>query len=129
MRVGLTVWNGRISPVMDAAGELLVVECTDGGWEAVQRVPLGQAGHMRIARLIGTLGLDALVCGAVSRRFGAMLADQQMTLIAWVTGEVDTVLGALMNGTLQDECYRMPGCGRAGRGAGRRQRRSRGGGR
>ena len=129
MRAGLTIWEGRISPVMDTAGELLVVDGDESGWTTIRRVPLGGAGHTRTGRLLGTLGLDVLVCGAVSRGFAAMLAELDMRVIPWVTGELESVLEALSNGTLEDDCHRMPGCGRAGRGAGRGRGRRRGGGR
>ncbi len=114
---------------MDTAGELLVVDRREDAWATVRRVPLGEAGHMRVVRLLGTLGLDVLVCGAVSRRFAAMLADLDMTVMPWVTGDLESVLAALTEGTLGEDRYRMPGCRHDGRGAGRGRGRRRGGGR
>ena len=127
MRVGLTVWNGRISPVMDTAGELLVAEVGENGWRTLRSVPLGERGRMRTGRVLGSLNLDAVVCGAVSRGFAETLADLNVTVIAWVAGEVESVLDALADGTFESDCFRMPGCGRAGRGSGRGRGRRRGG--
>ena len=73
MRVGLTVWDSRISPVADAASEVLVVRRDDAEWVSEDRVRLPNGGHGRAAAAISALDLDVLVCGAVSRRFAAML--------------------------------------------------------
>jgi len=123
MRVGIPIWNGRVSPVLDTAERVIVVD-TEAGANAVreevalapQRLPL------RTTR-IAELRLDLLVCGAVSRPLAEMLAAAGVRLEPWISGEVEDVLGALTTGQLDRPRYRMPGCC-GGRGQGRGRGRS-----
>jgi len=131
MRVGLTVWDTRISPVADTATELLVAACDGGTWVTERRVSLGGEGHGRMAARIAGLELDVLVCGAVSRRFAALLEQCGVRVIPWVAGEWQDVLEALVRGELTADRFVMAGCARRRRGGGgggpRRGRRSGGG--
>lgn len=129
MRVGLTVWDSRISPVADAAAEVLVVRRDDGEWVSEDRVRLPNAGHGRAAAAISALDLDVLVCGAVSRRYAAMLEQAGVRVLAWVAGEWRDVLEALSDGELTSDRFIMAGCGRRRRGGGAVRGRHRGGGR
>jgi len=126
MRVGITAWNGRVSPVLDAAGEILVVDLPGRG--AGERRPLsGGTVRERADEIVG-LRLDALICGAVSRPLGSLLSAAGVNLVPWVAGEVDEVLAAFEAGGLVDPSFVMPGCGRrAGRRMWRRGLRDGGG--
>ncbi len=125
MRVGLTVWDTRISPVADTATEVLVAQCDGATWATERRVPLGGEGHGRMAGRIAALELDVLVCGAVSRRFGALLEQSGVRVLPWVAGEWQDVLDAVASGELTPDRFVMAGCGRR-RGSGRNDRRGRG---
>ncbi len=129
MRVGLTVWDTRISPVADTATELLVAQCDGTTWTTERRVPLGGEGHGRMAGKIAGLELDVLVCGAVSRRFGAALEQSGVRVLPWVTGDWQDVLEALVSGQLTPDRFVMAGCGRRRRGGGPRDGRQSGPGR
>lgn len=127
MRVGIPIWNGRVSPVLDTAERVVVVDTEAEDGEIRQEVALEPRRLPLRAARIAELGLDLLVCGAVSRPLAEMLAAAGVRLEAWVAGEVEEVLGALTTGQLDRPRYRMPGCceGR-GRGAGLGQGRGRG---
>ncbi len=126
MRVGLTVWNTRISPVADTATELLVAECDGSVWKTDLRVSLGNEGYGRMAKRIAGLELDVLVCGAVSRRFAAHLEQSGVRVLPWVAGEWQDVLEALASGELTHDRFVMAGCGRRRRGPGLNDGRGRG---
>ena len=120
MRVGIAIWGTKISPVLDASEEILVVELSGTERSDIETVGLGGWGMMRRARLIGDLGLDTLICGALSDRLAGFLAWTGVRVIPWVSGDVEEVLSAFVDGKLSGQRFAMPGCrGGGGRGLGR----------
>jgi predicted Fe-Mo cluster-binding NifX family protein len=108
--VALPVWGGRISPVFDAAGHLLVVEA-EGGMEVDRReVPLEDGPLPSRARRLSELGVDVLICGAISRTLVDLLEDAGIKVVPWISGEPDPVLAAYLEGGLPDSGFTMPGC-------------------
>lgn len=120
MRVGITAWNGRVSPVLDGAERIRIVELARSGEGAVEVVGLSGRTPSERAQEIVSLGLDALICGAVSRPLGAMLGAAGVNVVPWVAGDIEEVLAAFGEGRLDDPGFGMPGC-RPGHG--RRMRR------
>ena len=131
MRVGIPIWNGRVSPVLDTAERVVVIDTGDETGEMREEVALQPRRLPLRAARIAELQLDLLVCGAVSSPLAEMLAAAGVRLEPWIAGDVEEVLGALTTGQLDRPRYRMPGCcgGRGqGRGRGRgRTQRGRGG--
>jgi predicted Fe-Mo cluster-binding NifX family protein len=109
MRVGITVWENRISPVFDAARTLLVAEIE--GSETVSRELL-PCSPGRIGDFIGLLqeqDVCELICGAISKGPAGMLEDSEISLIPFIAGMVDPVLEMYALGKTI-ESFRMPGC-------------------
>lgn len=122
MKIAISIWDGRVSPVMDTAGQLLVVELDNGQEISRNPAPLPQADVLQRARFINGLGIDMLICGAISRPFEMMLNRLGVRVNPWVRGEADQIIQAYSNGSLQSEIFNLPGCGR-GRGRGLRRGR------
>ena len=123
VRLGITVWNGRIAPVFDVAGTLRLVEITEGRIteDRLVSLPRGSGVFSRVDILTGH-GIDVLVCGAVSRPVHRMLADSRIEVHAFVSGEAEEILEAFLKGSFDRKSFFMPGCGmgrnRQGRGRG-----------
>ncbi|MFZ5981374.1 MAG: NifB/NifX family molybdenum-iron cluster-binding protein, partial [Candidatus Zixiibacteriota bacterium] len=64
------------------------------------------------------LGIDILICGAVSQLFEQRLTAAGIKISPWFRGGIDEIIAAHTSGRLQSENFFMPGCHR-GRGAGR----------
>ena len=132
--VAIPTWNGRVSPVFDTASRLLVVEVGEHGEFSRFETDIGEPFFPgKTVRLTG-LGVDTLICGAISRPFATMITSAGIHLIPWISGNVEEVLQAFLHGNLFDMQFLMPGCpdygGRGrppgtghGRGRGRGRRR------
>ena len=119
MKIAVPVWNDRVSPVFDTSGHLLVVELVDG--EEVSRgehAVTDTFPPFRVRRL-KELGVELLICGAISNPVACLLDAAGISLMPWVIGDVNDVLDAYKRERLADSRYRMPGC----RGRGRSPRR------
>ncbi len=126
MKLALTVWNGRISPVFDACREVLVVDVDveDGtvASSALHRIE-GGSDLDRVARLAG-MGVETLICGAISRPLHRELLARSVEVVGFVAGDVDVVLTAFLAGRLPGRDFAMPGCGGGRHRKRRRQGRS-----
>ena len=130
MKIAIPTWNGRVSPVFDAASRLVVVEVGEEG--EYSRFETDISEHFppsKTIRLTG-LGVDTLICGAISRPLIYMITSAGITLIPGISGSVEDVLQAFLKGNLFDIQFLMPGCpGHWGKGPGKgygRGRRRRG---
>ena len=110
MKVAVPAWNDRVSPVFDTARRLLLVEFEDGIEVARAENAIGQVPLPRRAAALAELNVDVLLCGAVSRPLSAMLSGAGITVVPFVTGGIDEVLDAFVEGRLPDPRLCMPGC-------------------
>lgn len=125
MIVAIPVWQGRVSPVFDVAGQLLVIEMDDARELRRRREVLpDEPPEGRAGRLAG-LGVQTLVCGAISRPLEALLGASRVEVVPRVCGDVEEVLQAFTAGGLEDDRFAMPGCCGQNRGLWRRRGRCR----
>jgi len=116
MRIALPIWDGRISPVFDVARHLLLVDL-EGGIQIRQgQEVLTQTNPAARAECLADLGVDVLICGAISWPLEAMLTNAGIRVMPYVCGQVDQILRAFASGQLNVQDFLMPGCrGRGGR--------------
>jgi predicted Fe-Mo cluster-binding NifX family protein len=118
----LTVWEGRISPVFDVSREAIVLTVQEGVVTGRRRESLAApTPAVRVDRLV-RLGIDTLVCGAISEPLRQALEVRGIRVLGFVAGEVEEVVSAFVAGSLPTPSLSMPGC----HGRRRRLRRRRG---
>ena len=118
--MAIPTWNGRVSPVLDVATCLLVVDAEGGAEVARREVEIAEAHLTTRVNRIRELGVEVLICAAVSGPLEAALYSAGVRVLPQTCGPVEEVLRAFLAGRLTDEAFLMPGC------CGRR-RRCRGG--
>ena len=112
MRIALSVWGDRISPVFDAAGTLLIVDQDRGKEVSRAKVRITEPDPpARVRKLLET-GAQILVCGAVSRELAALIESSRIAVIPWISGTTEEVLRAMYAGEFPQPRFLMPGCGR-----------------
>lgn len=121
MKIALPVWQGRISPVFDVAGQLLLVKLADGQEVAREEQVIQESAPDQRARKLVELGVETLICAGISQPLEAMLAGSRIQVIARICGGVEDVLAAFLAGHLSQPRFAMPGC------HGQRRQRHRGG--
>jgi len=115
MRVAIPTWFGTISPLLDVARRLLLVDVEAGREIRRREESLSEMDLAGRSMHIARLGVDVLICGAISRPLEMMLASAGMEVIPHTCGPVEDVLRAYLSGELTDQAYLMPGCCRRGR--------------
>jgi len=109
MKVAIAVWEDRVSSVLDFSQQLVVVEFDAGG--ETSRVQMALPEQNALTRLVRLreLGIDVLICGAVSQPLASAFTTSGVQLLPYVTGGVDDVLRAYQTGELGLPQFRLPG--------------------
>lgn len=124
MKIALTSWNERISPVFDVSRQIVVMETKDGRIINRQEHDLESVEPTAKVIRLAELGIDTLICGAVSRPLADMIIARGIKLVPFVAGDTGQVAEAHLAGNLLNTAFAMPGCcgrwrGFRGRGGGR----------
>lgn len=110
MKVALTVWEDRISPLFDSARMLLVADIDRDGVGGKHLVPFAcDTALARAARLVD-LGVKVLICGGISGSYANLIEVRGIRILPFITGSVNRILEAYLSGNLDREDLRMPGC-------------------
>ena len=110
MKVAIPTWTGRVSPVFDVAKRLLVVDLEGDGRANREEVSIEETQLLPRAQRVTQLGVNVLICGAISMPLEAMLVSAGVQVIPHTCGTVEEVLQAFASGRLTDETFLMPGC-------------------
>ena len=120
MKAAFSAWDNRIAPVFDVARQILLVEAKTGTILSETEETLADAVPVRKAVRLAELGIDILICGAISRPLQEMIAAYGIRVIPFVAGDLREVIEAWLSGRGNIRLFSMPGC------CGRSQRRHRG---
>lgn len=124
MKVAFSVWNGRIAPVFDVAGTVLIREVVDGEITNESTISVSVDDAFEKIETLVENGVTDIVCGALSRRFQMFIQGRGIKVTPFISGDIDKVSSAFISGLL-DSSFSMPGCGKRdgqGRGTGKRRR-------
>ncbi len=111
MKVALTVWENRVSPVFDCAQRLLIVDICERTEVGRHFEPFHWHSPYSRASKLSALGVQVLICGAVSEQCAHIIDTKGIRIIPFVAGKVDEVLDAYLKEKLNDRKFLMPGCG------------------
>ncbi|MCK5802297.1 MAG: NifB/NifX family molybdenum-iron cluster-binding protein [Lentisphaeria bacterium] len=110
MNIALPTWCGRISPVLDVAENFLLVEAGDSGEVVRTEIRLADGVFPLKVGQLSKLGVEVLICGALSREMEALLNASGIQVIPHTCGPAEEVLQAFLNGQFTGETFLMPGC-------------------
>jgi len=109
MKIAIPVWNDNLSNVFDFAGRLLLVEIENAREVRRSEMPLQAESLPERAGRLKQLGVNVLLCGAISRALASMVTESGIQVLPYVTGRVDDVLQAYLTGQLLQPQFTMPG--------------------
>lgn len=110
MKVAITVWKDRISPVFDASRRLLIAEIENARVTDRSYVYFDPGWPADLVKTLAMLDVPVLICGAVSQAPATSILAGGIKLIPFITGEVDRVLQLYAKGSPLAPTYVMPGC-------------------
>ena len=109
MRIAISIWEDKISPVLDTASKLLIIDNKAQKESSRFEANLLVQDMSQRCSFIRILDLDVLICGAVSRQFREMLKACGIKIISGISGPAEDVLDAYLQGDLLHSGFFMPG--------------------
>lgn len=123
MKVAISIWNGRVAPVFDVSERCLLISPDDDTTTSECVSFTGDSSGEK-ARFLSSHSVHTLICGAISSEYEESLFGEDIEIVSFIAGSVETVLEAWKKGSLVATDFSMPGCGCPRR---RCRRRHRGG--
>ena len=115
MKVALTVWNGRISPVFDVSRKILVLDIHHGVVTGRREELLEGIDPVQKAGKLVEWEVRTLLCGAISQPQAGLFAAYGIRTFPFIAGDVEEVIEAYLARKLSNRRMAMPGCSRDGR--------------
>jgi predicted Fe-Mo cluster-binding NifX family protein len=109
MRIAISIWEDKISPVLDTASKLLIIENDTQKELSRFETYLFKQDISKRCHFIRDLNIHVLICGAVSRQFSEMLKASGIEIISEISGPFEDVLEAYQRGALLSSEFFMPG--------------------
>lgn len=110
MRVAFARWENRIAPVFDVAKYVLIIEVDSGHVISEHQEILLDDLPVQKALRLAELGVEVLVCGAVSRPLHEMVSAYGIQVVPFIAGDVRQVIQAWLQRKLRGSAFAMPGC-------------------
>ena len=85
MRIAIPIWEDKISPVLDTASKLLIIDKNDQKEVSRFEAFLLEQDMSQRCSFIRKLDLDVLICGAVSRQFSGILKASGIKIISEIS--------------------------------------------
>lgn len=120
MKIAIPAWDNHVSTVLDFSNRLIIVDCDSGIIGGRSSAEFGGSSIIGRVTRLKELGVNVLLCGAVSGPLERMVLASGIAVIPFLRGTVDEVLDAYLHNKLVDERFALPGCYPAGIGYGRR---------
>jgi predicted Fe-Mo cluster-binding NifX family protein len=114
-RTAFSTWENRIAPVFDVARPVHLLEAEAGRILGEWQEILPDGSPVQKALCLAELGVDTLVCGAITKPLHAMIAAYGIEVIPFVAGDLQEVIQAHLKGSSLGKVFAMPGCCGGGR--------------
>lgn len=109
MKIAITIWGSRISPVFDAASTLLLVEL-QGRMVIDRQIRLFQPGRPdSFIALLKDAGVRLLICGAMCESAVQRVEASGVDVVPFVAGEVESLIESYLQERGFSD-FAMPGC-------------------
>ena len=110
MIVGIATAQNRISPVFDCAEHFCIYRIEGGIIEKQEECRLNAGSYSSKLAALNQLGIQCIICGAISRELHDMISAHGIEVTAWVSGPVEEIISAFCNDNISDAKFLMPGC-------------------
>lgn len=109
MKVAMTVWGNRVSPVFDSAQTILLAQIEGTAIIDRQREFIPVTIPAVMARKLVQLDIDTLICGAISEHPALIIEEAGIRLLPFIAGNAEQILEDYAR-NMPITKYTMPGC-------------------
>ena len=108
-KLGIPVFQSRVSPVFDTCTRLLVITYEQDHEIDRSEVYLDKFSITDRLTILRDLGITVLICGGISDTLYQMLKETKIRLIAGIAGQANQIFDAFLSDHLHEPSFLMPG--------------------
>ena len=110
MKLAITIWGNRVSPVFDAAATLLVAHIENRLIIKKSYISFDPDTPSDLIKLLKKMHIPILICGAISTKPADLIINNDIKLISFVTGNALKLIENFARKQTIEKSYMMPGC-------------------
>ncbi len=100
MKIAVTYENGQVYQHFGHTEQFKVYDVENGAVQSAAVIGTNGSGHSALAGMLKGLGVDTLICGGIGGGARLALDEAGIRLYGGVTGEADSAVERLLNGSL-----------------------------
>lgn len=109
MKISITIWGNRISPVFDVASELLVADIENKRVKEKTYISFDPGIPLELIRTLKQAQISILICGAISTQPAELIVQNDIKLISFATGNTLKLLNSFARTGKIEPKFMMPG--------------------
>lgn len=109
MKAAFTIWNGRIAPVFDVAGQIVITQSCAAN-DVLQWVDLPEGTATEKLLFLHQQQVEILVCGAMTRSTLLIAEAFNIDVLPFIAGAQQQVIDCWRNNQPFEPYFVMPGC-------------------
>jgi predicted Fe-Mo cluster-binding NifX family protein len=110
VKIAITIWGNRISPVFDAAHTLLTARIENRMILNKTYTPFDPDSPQELIQTLKRMDVTTLICGAISTKPADFIVENNIKLISFVTGNALDFLDSFATRQTIEKIHMMPGC-------------------
>jgi len=92
MKIAITCWGSRVSPLFDTTRKIVIIETDASGIQNSGEVDISPVNPFSRAGFLQDMGVEVLICGGISECYLQQMAALKIKVIPWISGEVDKII-------------------------------------
>ncbi len=109
MNLAIPICGEDIALIFDDADFLLLIKTEEKGFHKEERLRCAGSSMIERVNQLRSLGVNLLICGAVSRPLQRMVEVSGINIIPFVRGNAMEVFEAYFRNSLNDQRFFLPG--------------------
>ena len=110
LKIAITAWGNRVSPVFDAARTLLVAQIENQTIQTQTYTEFCPDAILELVSLLTKMKVSTLICGAISTKPADTIVENHIRLVSFVSGNALDILNSFASRHTIDQTHMMPGC-------------------
>ncbi|HOT46474.1 MAG TPA: NifB/NifX family molybdenum-iron cluster-binding protein [Spirochaetota bacterium] len=102
--IAVPVFQERVSPLMDVSNRYMIYETEDGRIKQRIAISLNADGESQRVEKLKEIGVNTIICGAVSGYIAHLVSDRGMRLLSMIYGPIDEIITNYLQNTLGSYC-------------------------
>jgi len=110
LKLAITIWGNRVSPVFDAASTLLIADIENRIILKQHYTSFDPETISDLIKQLKRMQISILICGAISTKPADLIVKSDIKLISFVTGNTLDFLENFARKQTIEKSFMMPGC-------------------